>query len=127
MPIRQKLFFLTIAARCCCWSSSSWCGAGGCASSTRGSGSRRGSRIVVLILRYDLLIELTDAGGRRDPDLDAVLPVHPVPGAAEPELLGAPLDLTRQVKELAQELALLRAERDEAYGASGAPERERRS
>ena len=35
--------------------------------------------------------------------------------------------LTRQATELAQEIALLRAEREEAYGASGSPDRERKS
>jgi hypothetical protein len=78
--------------------------------------------IIVLILRYDLLIWLTDLVG-------AVIPTSTLFFFCVLYLALLSLDysvrlsdLTRQVKELAQEVALLRAEREEgsASGERGA-------
>ena len=126
MPIRQKVVFLTIAVllllvivelvrrrRLRVEYSWLWIAAG--------------LTNVVLILRYDLLIELTEVVG-------AVIPTSTLFFLCILYLAVLSLNysvrlstLTRQAKELAQEIALLRAEREEAYGASGSPERERRS
>jgi len=126
MPIRQKVFFLTIAVllllvivelvrrrRLRVEYSWLWIAAG--------------LTNVVLILRYDLLIELTDVVG-------AVIPTSTLFFLCILYLAVLSLNysvrlstLARQAKELAQEVALLRAEREEGYGASGAPERERKS
>jgi hypothetical protein len=73
-----------------------------------------GLSIVLLILRYDLLLDLTALTG-------AVVPTSTIFFLSTLFLALLSLeysvrlsDLTRQVKELAQEIALLRAERDAA-------------
>lgn len=111
MPIRQKLFFLTIAVllllvimelvrrrRLRVEYSWLWIASG--------------LTIIALILRYDLLIRLTEGVG-------AVVPTSTLFFLCILYLALLSLNysvrlttLTRQVKELAQELALLRAEHD---------------
>src|SRR5688500_7929267 len=110
MPLRQKIFFLTIAAllllvivelirrrRLRVEYSWLWIAAG--------------ATIILMILRYDLLIWLTGLTG-------AVVPTSSLFFLSILYLALLSLnysvrlsDLTRQVKELAQEVALLRAER----------------
>ena len=113
MPIRQKVFFLTIAVvllmvilelvrrrRLRVEYSWLWI-ASGCT-------------IIFLIIRYDLLIWLTELVG-------AAIPTSTLFFLCILYLALLSLNysvrlsaLTRQVKELAQELALLRAEREES-------------
>ena len=113
MPLRQKLFFLSIALlflfvivelvrrrRLRVEYSWLWIASG--------------LTPVLLILRYDLLVWLTQIAG-------AVIPTSTLFFLCILYLALLSLDyavrlsgLTRQVKELTQELALLRAERDEA-------------
>ena len=112
MPIRQKLFFLVIAValllvilelvrrrRLRVEYSWLWIAAG--------------ASIILLILRYDLLIEVSSL-------LGAVIPTSTLFFLCILYLALLSLnysvrlsDLTRQVKDLAQEVALLRGERDE--------------
>jgi len=113
VPIRQKIFFFTIAVmllmvilelvrrrRLRVEYSWLWLASG--------------LTIVVLILRYDLLVWLTDLVG-------AVIPTSTLFFFCILYLALLSLNysvrlslLTRQVKELAQEVALLRADREEA-------------
>ena len=113
MPIRQKIFFFTIAVillmvilelvrrrRLRVEYSWLWLASG--------------STIVLLIMRYDLLVWLTQISG-------AVVPTSTLFFLCILYLALLSLDyavrlsgLTRQVKELTQELALLRAEREES-------------
>lgn len=119
MPLRQKLFFLTVAVvfllivlelvrrrRLRVEYAWLWIGSG--------------VSLIVLILRYDLLVWLTEAAG-------AVVPTSTVFFLATGflGLLGLHYSvrltaLTREVKELTQELALLRAELDERAPGSAA-------
>lgn len=121
MPLRQKLFFLTIAVallvvilelvrrrRLRVEYSWLWIASG--------------VTIILLILRYDLLIRITDLVG-------AVIPTSTLFFLCILYLALLSLNysvrlsaLSREVKELAQELALLRAEREDAtHEAPGGP------
>ena len=113
MPVRQKMFFLSIAVvllfvilelvrrrRLRVEYSWLWMASG--------------ATIILLILRYDLLIWLTDLVG-------AAIPTSTLFFLCILYLAMLSLNysvrlsaLTRQVKELAQEVALLRAESEEA-------------
>jgi len=64
--------------------------------------------IVLLILRCRPADLADRPGGRRATALHAVLSLHPLPGAAQLNYSVRLTTLTRQVKELAQEIALLR-------------------
>jgi hypothetical protein len=122
VPLRQKLFFLTVAVVLLL----------GIVELVRRRRLRveyswlwlaSGATPIVLILRYDLLIALTGLVG-------AVIPTSTLFFLCILYLALLSLDyavrlseLTRQVKELAQELALLKSAREEAGGEPGSASR----
>ena len=120
MPIRQKVFFLTVAAvlllvivelirrrRLRVEYSWLWFASG--------------LTIVVLILRYDLLVWITGLTGAVVPTSTLFFMSTLYLALLSLEYSVRLSDLTRQVKELAQEIALLRAEREAPRGRPESP------